>query len=593
MAIALSLLTVSCGGSEGDSPTPTPPQGGGSGNEVVVKTTVKENLLLSLSTDKACYRPGETVKISVEGTIPSGAVVRYRKGNEVVGTAPVAGNQWSWNAPSEDFCGYLADVCTVEGDVETIYGTVGIDVSSDWTRYPRYGFVATYDDSKTPTVMADEMAFLNRCHINGIQFYDWHNKHHWPLGGTRDALLERYKDIANREVVTDVVKRYIEASHSFGMKAMFYNLCYGALDDAASDGVQDGWYLFKGVGGTDKDVLTLGGGWKSNIYIVNPGNEGWQSYLAERNDDVYASFDFDGYHIDQLGDRGTLYDAAGNQVNLPKGFASFINAMKAAHPSKRLVMNAVANYGASQIAGTGKVDFLYNELWAGESQFSDLLTAKSANSVYSNGGMQTIFAAYMNYGKSGAKGTFNTAGVLLTDAVMFAIGAAHLELGDGHMLCHEYFPNGNLTMSDELRQAIVRYYDFLVAYETLLRGSGEETAFAVESGRSDVSINAWPPQLKKLTAYSRKVGGKDVVHLLNFRQANSLSWRDMDGSMPTPMTLTGLPLSFKSTAKVKRIWVASPDCLGGAPQELSFKQENGVVTLTLPSLKYWTMMVVE
>lgn len=590
--LSFSLLAASCGGSETNL-DPIPGHPTDEGHETIVNTITKGLLSLSLRTDKVCYKPGETVSFAVEGNIPSGAMVRYRNGAEVVSSVPISSNTWTWQTPAQDYCGYMVDIYTTSGNEETIYGTIAVDVSSDWKQYPRYGFVASYDHSKTQAVIEQEMAFLNRCHINGIQFYDWHNKHHWPLGGTREQLLERYTDIANREIVTDVVKRYIETQHRYGMKAMFYNLCYGALDDASSEGVAEQWYMFKQPKHTDKDVLTLSDSWKSNIYLLNPENSDWQRYLAERNDEVYANFDFDGFHIDQVGSRGTVYDYYGTKINLPRAFASFINAMKAAHPQKSLVMNAVANYGARQIANTANVDFLYNELWDGESKFSDLLTAKQANSAYSNQQLQTIFAAYMNYNKSSAAGTFNTAGVLLTDAVMFAIGAAHLELGDGHMLCHEYFPNGNLKMSQELQAAIVCYYDFLVAYETWLRGGGNETAMDITSSNAAITINAWPPQLKKVTAYCKDVNGKRVVHLLNFRQANSLSWRDMDGTMPTPDTLSDLALSFNSIEKVNKIWAATPDALGGAPQELSFKQENGVVTFTLPSLKYWTMLVIE
>ncbi len=590
--LSFSLLAASCGGSETNL-DPIPGNPTDEGHETIVNTITKGLLSLSLRTDKVCYKPGETVSFAVEGNIPSGAMVRYRNGAEVVSSVPISSNTWTWQTPAQDYCGYMVDIYTTSGNEETIYGTIAVDVSSDWKQYPRYGFVASYDHSKTQAVIEQEMAFLNRCHINGIQFYDWHNKHHWPLGGTREQLLERYTDIANREIVTNVVKRYIETQHRYGMKAMFYNLCYGALDDASSEGVAEQWYMFKQPKHTDKDVLTLSDSWKSNIYLLNPENSDWQRYLAERNDEVYANFDFDGFHIDQVGSRGTVYDYDGTKINLPRAFASFINAMKAAHPQKSLVMNAVANYGARQIANTANVDFLYNELWDGESKFSDLLTAKQANSAYSNQQLQTIFAAYMNYNKSSAAGTFNTAGVLLTDAVMFAIGAAHLELGDGHMLCHEYFPNGNLKMSQELQAAIVCYYDFLVAYETWLRGGGNETAMDITSSNAAITINAWPPQLKKVTAYCKDVNGKRVVHLLNFRQANSLSWRDMDGTMPTPNTLSDLALSFNSTEKVNKIWAATPDALGGAPQELSFKQENGVVTFTLPSLKYWTMLVIE
>jgi len=589
----LSLLAASCGSSEngnsGEEPQKDQPQ------EVTAQTERKANLTLSITTDKACYRPGEQVTFSVtEGTVPAGAIVRYRRAGDEADTSAVSGTTWTWTAPQTDFAGYLAEVFTREGDTETILGTVAVDVSSDWTRFPRYGFVATFDASKTDAVIADEMAFLSRCHINGIQFYDWHNKHHWPLGGTRTELLDTYKDIANRDVVTSVVKRYIDVQHRLGMKAMFYNLCYGMLSDYQADGAKTEWLMYKQTGHGDVDQLVLSNAWKSNILLTNPENAEWQQYLAERNDDVYQNFDFDGFHIDQVGDRGIVYDYSGQRVNLPRGFSSFITAMKQAHPQKRLVMNAVSSFGSSQIAQTGNVDFLYNELWDQEAKFEDLLTVRRANSQYSQNKLQTVFAAYMNYGRSSQQGFFNASGVLLADAVMFAVGGAHLELGDGHNLCHEYFPNQNLKMTDDLRLQLTRYYDFLVAYENLLRGEGlEETTADITSGNAAVSINQWPPQQKRVTAYSRKTATRQMIHLLNFRQANSLSWRDMDGTMPAPVEVKALPLTVKTTVAVKRVWAASPDALAGAPVELSFTQQDGTVNFTLPSLKYWTMIVLE
>lgn len=594
LLLTLALALLSCGSSNDGGGSEGSGQGG-TDTEVTAQTQRKANLSLSITTDKAVYKPGETVTFTItDGSVPAGALVRYRRAGDEADTSAVSGTKWTWTAPQTDFTGYLAEVFTRDGDTETIVGTVAVDVSSDWTRYPRYGFVATFDQTKTDAVIADEMAFLNRCHINGIQFYDWHNKHHWPLGGTRTELLATYKDIANRDVVTQVVKRYIDVQHAYGMKAMFYNLCYGMLDDYAADGAKTEWLMYKQTGHGDVDQLVLSNSWKSNILLVNPENAEWQKYLAERNDDVYQNFDFDGFHIDQVGDRGTVYDYSGQRVNLPHGFNSFITAMKQAHPQKRLVMNAVSSFGASQIAQTGHVDFLYNELWDQEDKFEDLLTVRRANSQYSQNKLQTIFAAYMNYGRSGQQGFFNTPGVLLADAVMFAIGGAHLELGDGHNLCHEYFPNSNLKMTDDLRLQLTRYYDFLVAYENLLRGEGvAETTADIASGNSAVSINQWPPQQKKITAYATNTGQRQVVHLLNFRQANSLSWRDMDGTMPAPVEVKALPLKLKRAAAVKCVWMATPDALGGAPVELSFTQKDGQVEFTLPSLKYWTMIVVE
>lgn len=594
----LLTLATACSSSQD---TPNNNQGVSDGIENSVNQTVSVNsdLRIALSTDKACYRPGNAIKFTASD-IATGGKVRYRHGTDIIKEEPMTATQWTWTPPADDFKGYLVDIY-VPGETdaeELVVGTIAVDVSSDWTRFPRYGFVADFNASKLADgVIEKEMDYLNRCHINGVQFQDWHYKHHWPLPGTRDNLLETYTDIANRTLSAETVKKYIDVQHSLGMKSIFYNLCFGALDDAASDGVKEEWYAFKNPNRGDKDMHSLPSSWKSSIYVLDPGNTEWQTYLAERNDEVYSAFDFDGYQIDQLGNRGDLYDYNGNKINLPKGYASFIDAMKKAHPDKRLIMNAVSSFGASQIAGSGKVDFCYNELWNDEPDFTDLHNVIKANDNYSNNSLRSVFAAYMNYDKAGSgTGEFNTPGILMADAVMMALGGSHLELGD-HMLSREYFPASPLQMSEELREAIIRYYDFMTAYQNLLRGTSTADEFDCEVKSTDaskrVNINTWPPQKGYVTTYARKAGAKCVVHLLNFRNIDNLSWRDLNGTRPAPRLTLNTPLEIACNDKIEKVWAASPDCHGGAPVELPFVQKDGKVSLTLPYLNYWTMLVLE
>lgn len=571
---------------------------GNGGNEisggVAEVTEVVSDISVELNTDKALYDPGDKVLFKA-GTVPSGTRVRYRHEGEVILDQELAETAWEWTAPSEDFQGYLVELYRREEKKEIIIGTIAVDVSSDWTRFPRYGYVADFDSSKLKDgVIEGEMSFLNRCHVNGIQFYDWHNKHHWPLGGTREKPAEVYKDIANRDVYAAAVRKYIKVLHGYGMKAMFYNLCFGALDDAAEDGVKKEWYAYNHTGGVDPDHHVLPDSWKSDIYVLDPANREWLDYLAERNDDVYAQYDFDGFHIDQLGYRGNRYTYSGQLIDFPRGYADFINAMKRSHPAKRLVMNAVGGYGALDIAGTGKVDFLYNEVWDNQREFKDLHMLIKSNDIYSGHTKNTVFAAYMNYGCSHRD--FNVPGVLLTDAVMFALGGAHLELGD-HMLCREYFPNKDVQMSSALKVQIVRYYDFMTAYQTLLRGmdSSAETAPEIKVAEKNARtvINAWPPQKGKIGAYSKKIGKRKIIHLLNFLSVDETSWRDVDGTMPVPRQVRNLKVKVKADAPVKRIWTASPDIHAGACQDLVFEQRGGYVYFTVPMLKYWNMLVFE
>src|SRR5690606_18054372 len=103
--------------------------------------------------------------------------------------------------------------------------------------------------------------------------------------------------------------------------------------------------------------------------------------------------------------------------------------------------------------------------------YNDLATIIKQNNVLSSHQKNTVLAAYMNYNLANNKGYFNTASVLMTNAVIFAFGGSHIELGE-HMLGKEYFPNNNLQMKQELKTARIKYYDFLTAYQSLLRDGG-------------------------------------------------------------------------------------------------------------------------
>ena len=576
--------------------------------------TMLPKLRYSIETDKCSYCPGDTVTLTLSTTATTGMRVRYRYLGDVIADTLLSSRSWTWIAPPEDFRGYMVEVYRSEEDCDNICATIGIDVSSDWTRFPRYGFVATFGSDKTLSKTKSEMKWLNRCHINGVQFQDWHYCHDWPLGGTReDGLWTSYKDIANRTIYTSAIKNYIRMQHERGMKSIFYNLCLGALDGWQERGVEAEWFIFKDQNHTTKDKHDLPDSWKSDIYLLNPANEGWLAYLAERNDEVYSFLDFDGYQIDQLGSRGNVYDYNGNSVDLRSGYATFINYMKNRHPEKRLIMNAVSQWGASQIAGTGKVDFLYNEVWgnqagnsltSGEGRFANIKNVIDENCSLSPN-LRTVLAAYMNYTSDGKN--FNTPGIVMADAVMFALGGSHLELGGDHMLCREYFPYSGMKWHSQLEDWMTRYYDFLTAYENLLRDNWTERT-NVKATCSDVTINTWEPQANQVTLLAREVDGRQVVHLLNFTHDETstdvsddymLCWHDNEAKRPWPQRFENLSIKLTGLTgmgRLRRIWVASPDYCGGAMQELTdfrYTSSTGTVYLTLPSLQFWTMIVIE
>ncbi|MEP6617303.1 MAG: glycoside hydrolase family 66 protein, partial [Ginsengibacter sp.] len=171
-------------------------------------------------------------------------------------------------------------------------------------------------------------------------------------------------------------------------------------------------------------------------------------------------------------------------------------------------------------------------------------------------------------------------------------GGSHLELGE-HMLAKEYFPNSNLLMKDDLKSAMINYYDFLVAYENLLRDGGTFNTVSVNCTNGKMNTGAWPPQTGKIAVQGKIVGNKQIFHLINFANAAHFQWRDTNGDQTAPNTISGASLETTISQVVTNVWVASPDVNFGVPQKLPFTQNGNTLNFILPQLKYWDMVVIE
>lgn len=553
-----------------------------------------------MSTDKAAYKPGESVRLSINSLPQEPATVRYTYLGQVIKEEPVSSSSWIWQPPTEDFRGYMASLHISVSGRDSVVATIGMDVSSEPSRFPRNGFLSSYGNmsrNEIQTILND----LNRYHINYVQFQDWHWKHHHPLAGSATQPMDSWTDIISRNCYRTTVQSYIDGAHARGMATLFYNLAYGVLEDYENDGVSREWLIYTDKNHSTMDVHPLGSPFKSSIYLANPGNTDWQAYLRQQNDEVYSVFDFDGWQIDQLGGRGSVYDYNGNSVNLEATFGQFISNEKSARPDKRLVMNAVGQFGQQNQIATAPVDFCYTEVWNhsnsnGYTIFSDIITNNAAWSS----GKQTVLAAYLNYnhGRSG-RGLFNTPGVLMATAAASVWGGTILQMGE-HMLCNEYFPHNNLSMSGELKRAMIRYYDFAVAYENLLRpdvpaGGINSDWFGVDVTTHDdrCRFNQWGPKMGQIATVGRHVGTRDVIHLLSYRNATHLDWCDSEGDQAPQSMLREIPVSFALPEAPQRVWVASPDDQHGAAQEVEFEYVGGQVTMKIPALQYWTMIVIE
>jgi hypothetical protein len=100
----VALLLVACSKESDDTGSGT--GGGGESGGVTEVTPVTSDLTVNLTTDKACYRPGESVSFTADA-LPAGAKIRYRTMDKVVSEQAAVGTTWTWTAPATDYTGYL------------------------------------------------------------------------------------------------------------------------------------------------------------------------------------------------------------------------------------------------------------------------------------------------------------------------------------------------------------------------------------------------------------------------------------------------------------------------------------------------------
>jgi dextranase len=163
------------------------------------------------------------------------------------------------------------------------------------------------------------------------------------------------------------------------------------------------------------------------------------------------------------------------------------------------------------------------------------------------------------------------------------------------MLSSEYFPDDTtFLVSPELHAALRHYYDFLTAYENILRDDVTPLSIPVELTGSRSSTNGTPN-----TVWSIGRGKSDyvIVHLINLLGSSSDRWRDARADRPDAPLLHEVKARVYVKQNILSAGWATPDVDGGRFHEIPFTRgsvANGrYVDLVVPSLKYWDVIVLK
>lgn len=622
-------------------------------------------VIADISTDKSRYAPGDTVAVTVDITnetgsdINRGALTLYAMSLQRAVRSPMskllnAGNGTSsvltfkWTAPPTDFTGYLLTAVASDSSGNAVDSiNVAVDVSSSWVRFPRYGYMTNNtfgNQNLSPAQAASIMSTMSKYHIDGLQFYDWQYNHDQPLCGTVTAPCSSWIDDGNqRTVYASAVKDLIAAAHKNQIVAMPYNAIFSA-DNGACCGAPD--YHTQGLGISPTWGIYQDPNHTTPLSFfqwdyMDPSNPNWQKFLMNQELAAIRAFGFDGFHGDSFGDPDQVdytYDGqpagvannpcttdtenansttpvnnvAGSPTWINGTFPSFLAHAKKVLGSKYLMFNPVTYDHAHCEANTSPVDLLYTELWPNDKdQYWDYNTLKQAidqgfnesASVSPTGrGKSLTVAAYADY-VNGGGGTFNTPDVLLLDSALFASGGSHEELGDtGLMLDNQEYRAGATPMSDSLAKSVQNYYNFMTAYENLLRDGQTNTNQTVSMQGQTVSPHAAP---NSVWAFTKADPSHEIIQFINLVGQSSTLWQTgqcdqcshITAPHPAPTQLTNVPVKYHYRDKPNAVFFASPDINNGTTYRLPFTtgtDANGsYVSFTLPSLNYWSMVYMD
>ena len=565
-------------------------------------------LIADLQTDKARYLPGEKpvltvtlcaekdaeIKLTVKATHLTRTVCEGSRTVALKAGEPLR-QTFTLALPETDFTAYAVEVYAEEDGAAADTAMTAAEVASDWSRYPRYGYLTNYT-AQTDAALDATIERLNRFHITGLFFYDVLDRHDRPLAGTAEAPAAAWQTLARQNASFAAVKGLIDRGHARGMNSYLYNLLFGAYQDYEAQGISREWGLFKDANGERQDYHgELPGAWETQrIYLFNPADVNWQNHYLNVMKDALDAFGYDGVQADSLGGRGTVYDAQGREVDLAESYAPLLNRLRD-ELGTRVIFNPVSGYGLPQTLAQTDYDICYEEFWPWNGEgYGDLRdTVFWLKRQMSNPEKGLVLAAYMN--RDSQRGAFNLPGVLLTDAVLMASGAAHLELGDTGMLRSEYYPGGTLSVGDDLNAALQRYYSFFVAYENLLR----DNAFTLSEKRTRIGLKRVPadPKPDSVWCVNREnAEGEMLLSFINLKGVSDLRWADADGAQVMPEKQTGLRVKQYVPKEPTHVYLASPDRSAGVMEEIPFLTGADVmgryVTFVLPELAIWDFVYV-
>ncbi len=471
------------------------------------------------------------------------------------------------------------------------------DVADHWREAPRYGFLSDFEPEEAGHL--EDVAFMNRHHINLVQFYDWMYRH--------DRLLadeEEFVDPLGRRISFPVVREKIAALRDSGIASIAYAAIYGSLPDYA--GQHPDQLLYQ----NDGRPLSLG----NYFYIMDISEDSdWTKHIIGEFVNAIEGMEFDGLQLDQYGFPKKAIRRRGKHtevVLLKELYPRFIDLVRAAVTERfgedrvGLIFNNVSNYPAHTTAASSQ-DVMYVEVWDPAFRLRDLKQIIDNGRKWSN--KQIVLAAYLPAFHPDHPDVPEHAeiGAVVALAAIFASGGYQILLGEqGNLLADPYFPKYG-TASGRFKASLKRYYDFIVMYRNLLYDLALDDVSMAYSGGINTEVVfakegvSFSPQGDNGTVWTiiKEKPGYMIIHLINLIGLSNEVWHQAKTHAPPP--LQDVEIKVENWEDAEGVYWASPDGDSIRPISLDYGavpkgEGEGLFTrFTIPRLDVWTMAVVK
>ena len=475
---------------------------------------------------------------------------------------------------------YGVAVATQDGVLETAF---------DVTRSPadsiRYGFLSDFSPADDDTA---DIEWLNRLHLNTVQFYDWMYRH--------DALLppdNLYSDPIGRPCSLPVIRHKIAACHAHGMRPFAYGAVYAATEKTFEEHPDWAAYRCDGAPLLFADWLHY-----MNVESGCP----WSDHLIGQYVRAVRELGFSGIHMDTYGFPKRIYSASGEQICLERVFPPLIDAahraVAAVDPNNGVIFNAVNDWPTEAVAGT-KQDAIYIEVWPPHDTYRDLYLLIRKARLLSH--KPVVLAAYLRaFQLAETEDALLRAecSFCLANAVIMASGGTQLVLGEAQGLLSDSYYVRYSRLRPAFAGRVVRYADFLVRYAPLLYGDdGADVTMTAAGGINEdvivcadgcaVSSDGRADAVYLIVRESRE---RLVLHLINLTN-NSDRWNE---GKNVPRTVRDVRISLRLDAPLRGIWSASPDNATLGAQSLPYTcvqtAQGKTYQFLLPELQYYTVL---